>query len=82
MAFNHYAKLKRILEQQPDGWMIRRIDEPTQAKNFKGSIVTFDHYYRLYDASGAPIPYGKFQQIERLAQALGLPVEALPIQEF
>lgn len=81
MAFNHYAKIKRILAEQPDGWAIRRIDKPTQAKNFKGETVHFPHYYRIYDASGAPIKYCKFQQIERLAKALGRPVEDLPVIE-
>jgi len=79
MAFNHYAKIKRILDGQPDGWVIKRIDKPTSAKNFKGETVEFPHYYRIYDASGNPIKYCKFQQIERLAQALKLPVEALPV---
>lgn len=79
MAFNHYAKIKRILDEQPSGWVIKRIDEPTSAKNFKSETVEFPHYYRIYDASGKPIKYCKFQQIERLAQALKLPVESLPI---
>lgn len=79
MPFNHYAKIKRILQQQSDGWIIKRIDEPTTAKNFKGDIVTFDHYYRIYDAHNQPIKYCKFQQIERLAQILELSVEELPI---
>lgn len=79
MAFNHYAKIKRILDDQPAGWVIKRIDEPTSAKNFKGETVYFTHYYRLLDRYGEPIKYGKFQQIERLAQILELPVEALPI---
>ncbi len=79
MPFNHYAKIKRILDQQPGGWIIRRIDEPTSAKNFKGETVAFDHYYRIYDAKGEPIKYCKFQQIERLAGILDTPVEALPV---
>ena len=79
MAFNHYAKIKRILADQPDGWMIQRINEPTRAQNFKGETVSFPHYYRIYSADGEPIKYCKFQQIERLAQILELPVEALPI---
>jgi len=81
MAFNHYAKIKRILSAEPDGWIIRRINEPTSASNFKGEVIHFSHYYRIYNASGNPIKYCKFQQIERLSQALGLPVEALPIIE-
>lgn len=79
MSFNHYAKIKRILADQQDGWVIRRIDEPTSAQNFKGERVDYDHYYRIYDIDGQAIPYCKFQQIERLSVALGVPVEALPI---
>ena len=78
-GFNHYAKLKRILDAEPPGWYIVRIDEPTTATNFKGETVTFDHYYRLYSANGKPIKYGKFQQLARLAQALNIPEEALPV---
>lgn len=81
MAFNHYAKLKRILDAEPAGWYIMRIDEPTTSQTFKGELRTFDHYYRLYSNDDQPIKYGKFQQIERLASALKVPVEALPIQE-
>lgn len=79
MPSNHYAKIKRILADQPAGWTIRRIEKPTQAKNFKGETVTFTHYYRIYDAAGAPIKYCKFQQIELLAKILDQPVEDLPI---
>lgn len=79
MAFNHYAKMKRILDEQPPGWYIRRIDEPTRSQSFKGELRTFDHYYRIYDASGQPIKFCKFQQIERLASVLRVPVEALPM---
>jgi hypothetical protein len=77
MPFNHYAKIKAILEKQPDGWTIRRIDEPTSAKNFKGETTHFDHYYRIYDHAGEPIKYCKFQQIDRLASILEMPVETL-----
>jgi|GEM_PF-322444 len=79
MTFNHYAKIKRILEQQPQGWMIKRINEPTHAQNFKGEVVSFPHYYRVFDCDGEPIKYCKFQQIDRLASVLRLPVEALPL---
>lgn len=79
MTFNHYAKLKRILADQPAGWYIRRIDEPTTTKTFRGDSVTYPHYYRLYDKRGAQIPYGKFQQLERLASVLDVPAEALPV---
>lgn len=81
MAFNHYAKIKRILLDQPDGWYIRRINEPTSAKNFKGETIKFHHYYRIYSANGEQIKYCKFQQIERLAAALNIPAETLPVIE-
>lgn len=81
MTFNHYAKIKHILEQQPSGWVIKRINKPTSAKNFKGETITFDHYYRVYDNNDEPIKYCKFQQIERLATILAIPVEALPVVE-
>ncbi len=81
MAFNHYAKIKRILDQQSDDWVIRRIDEPTNAKKFNGETVRYDHYYRIYTGEGQPIKYCKFQQIERLAKILEVPAEALPIVE-
>lgn len=79
MPFNHYAKIKRILDEQPDGWIIKQIDKPTSAKNFKNEEVHFAHYYRIYDHNDQPIKYCKFQQIERLAQILQIPVESLPI---
>ncbi len=79
MAFNHYAKLQRILASEPAGWYIRRIDEPTQAKNFRGETVAYGHYYRLYNAADEPIRYGKFQKIDKLAQVLGTNVEDLPV---
>jgi len=79
MAFNHYGRLKAILENEPQGWMIRRIDTPTSVKNFKNETVEFPYHYRLYDFSGMPIKYGKFQQIERLASALSVSVESLPL---
>ena len=79
MAFNHYAKIKRLLDAQPDGWYIRRIDEPTSAKNFRGETVEYDHYYRLYSYDGQMIKYGKFQKIDKLASIMGVMVEELPI---
>lgn len=81
MAFNHYAKIKRILDAEPPGWYIRRINEPTSAPNFKGEVVYYDHYYRIYCADGTPIKYCKFQKIDKLAQILTQPVEALPLIE-
>jgi hypothetical protein len=79
MPFNHYAKIKHILDEQPDGWIIKRLDQPTSAKNFKNETVHFTHYYRIYSQDGEPIKYCKFQQIELLAQILKVPVDALPI---
>lgn len=79
MAFNHYAKLKRIIEQEPSGWYIQRINKPTAAKKFNGETRIFSHYYRLYSADGKAIKYGKFQQIDRFAKAAGVSVEELPI---
>lgn len=79
MPFNHYVKLKRIIEQQPSGWYIRRIDESTTAKMFNGETRTFSHYYRLYNADNEQIKYGKFQQLDRLAKALRVPAESLPV---
>lgn len=79
MAFNHYAKIKRILAEQPNGWYIKRIDKPTSAKNFKGEVRQFDHYYRIYNTDHQPIKYCKFQQLDLLASALHSPVDALPV---
>ncbi len=79
MAFNHYAKIKRILVEQPDGWYIRRIDQPTSAKNFRGETVSYDHYYRIYDNAGREIKYCKFQKIDTFASIMGVTTEDLPI---
>ncbi len=79
MSFNHYAKIKRILDQEPDGRIIRRIDQPTSAKNFSGVTTHFTHYYRIYNINDEPVKYCKFQQIELLAKILKVPVEALPV---
>lgn len=79
MPFNHYAKMKRILDTEPTGWYIKRIDEPTSAKKFNGERVQFDHYYRIYNAEDMPVKYCKFQQLDRLAQILNVPPELLPV---
>ncbi len=79
MAFNHYAKMKRILEVTNDGWYIQRINQPTSAQNFKGETVLYNHYYRIYSADGLPIKYCKFQKIDKLAHTLGVDVADLPI---
>lgn len=81
MAFNHYAKIKRILETEPDGWYVVRINEPTEAKNFRGETVSYDHYYRIYGAADQPIKYCKFQQLDKFARTLGVEIENLPIVE-
>lgn len=79
MAFNHYAKIKRILDQQTAGWIIKHINKPTNSKNFKGETIKYSSYYRIYNLKGEPIKYCKFQQIERLAKTLEIPVESLPV---
>lgn len=79
MAFNHYAKIKRILAGEQVGWYIRRIDEPTTAKNFQGEVVRYDHYYRIYRPDGTAILYCKFQKIDKLASVLGIPMADLPV---
>jgi hypothetical protein len=79
MAFNHYAKIKRILSEQPSGWYIKQINTPTSAKNFKGELVRYDHYYRVYSIDGQPIKYCKFQKIDKLARTLNTTAEELPI---
>ena len=77
--FNHYAKLKRILDAELPGWYVRRIDEPTTATNFRNEKTHFDHYYRLYTMDDTPIKYDKFQQLDRLASVLGLVASDLRI---
>lgn len=79
MPFNHYAKIKKILNAQGDGWVIKRIDEPTTAQNFKGEVLRYDYYYRIYSAEGQPIKFCKFQKIDLLAKTLSVSVEDLPI---
>ena len=81
MAFNHYAKIKRILDQEPPGWIIRKINQPTSAKNFKGETIEYPYFYRIYDVDNQPVKYSKFQKIELLANILKKPVEALPVIE-
>ena len=81
MAFNHYAKIKRILDGRTD-WHVVRINEPTTAKSFKGELRKFDHYYRVVDTDGSIIKYCKFQQLDRFAQALGLSVVEVFVEEM
>ena len=79
MAFNHYAKIKRILDNEQPDWVIVRINEPTSALNFKGEKTHYDHYYRIQRSDGSDIKYCKFQKIDKLASILRVPVETLPI---
>lgn len=79
MAFNHYAKIKQILGELPSGWYIKRIDSPTTAQTFRGELKRYESYYRIYDAADQPVKYCKFQQIDRLAQILNVPVDELPV---
>lgn len=81
MAFNHYAKIKRILDNELPNWYIKRINEPTTAQNFKGETRHFDHYYRIYRADGAAIKYCKFQQLDKLSSILKINADNLPIIE-
>lgn len=78
-GFNHYARLKQIIELQPTGWYIMQINQPTTATNFKGETTYFDHHYRLYAVDGTPIRYGKFQQLDRLALVLRCDVTDLSV---
>lgn len=79
MVFNHYAKIKRILDSQPPGWYIRRINQPTTALNFKGEMMHYDHYYRVYSADHNPVKYCKFQKIDKFARIMNCTVADLPI---
>jgi hypothetical protein len=79
MAFNHYAKIKRILQQESPGWYIKQINLPTAATTFSGEVKKYDHYYRIYDYNDEPIRYCKFQQLDRLSTVLQIPAQDLPI---
>lgn len=79
MAFNHYAKLARIITTLQPGWYIRRIDEPTVTTRFNGGKNHYDYYYRLFAYDDMAVPYGKFQQIDKLADVLNCDVSELPL---
>lgn len=79
MAFNHYAKIARIIHAHGSSWVVARIDKPTTAKKFNGEQVHYDHYYRIYDDQHRPIPYCKFQQLERFARAMKLDLHEIPV---
>ncbi len=69
MAFNHYAKLKRIIADYWDERYIVKINKPTKTKWFDWKTKSYDCYYRLY-FDELPIKYGKFQQLDKLAKTL------------
>lgn len=79
MAFNHYAKMKQILADQPAGWYVVRINEPTIAQSFRGEKRTFSHYYRVHNTSGKPIKFCKFQQLDRFCSTMGIDVGELVV---
>jgi hypothetical protein len=80
-AFNHYAKIKRILAEYSGEWYVMKINRPTSAKKFNGETVYYDHYYRVYDAKNQPIKYCKFQQLDRFAAALSTAAHDIPVIE-
>ncbi|MES2876228.1 MAG: hypothetical protein V4678_02035 [Patescibacteria group bacterium] len=80
MAFNHYAKIQRILQSYPEQWYVVQVNEPTSAKKFNGETAHYDYYYRVYSTvDDQPIKFCKFQQLERFAAAMQLPLEAIPV---
>ncbi len=79
MSFNHYAKIKRILSEF-DEWYVVRIDQPTSAKTFRGETRHFEYYYRVYSADGNPIKYCKFQQLSLFARTMNIPEESIPVR--
>lgn len=82
MSFNHYAKISRILSEYPtESWYVKRVNQPTSAKNFKGEMRYFDHYYRVFTNDGQPIKYCKFQQLDRFYQAIKIPPEEITIKD-
>jgi hypothetical protein len=81
MAFNHYAKIKRILGTVKPGWYVKRINEPTSSKTFKGETRFFEHYYRIYTAKNEPIPFCKFQQLDLFAKTMGIDAHDIMVVE-
>lgn len=74
--FNHYVRIANLTKVNPN-YRILLISEPTQTKRFNGDYNFYDHYYRLVTAEGKQIKYGKFQQLDKLAQILDIPIEDL-----
>ena len=81
MPFNHYAKIKRILQSTEADWSVHRINQPTAAKNFKGETRHYDYYYRIYDGDNNPIPYCKFQQIDLFAKIMNIDAQDIVVHE-
>lgn len=81
MAFNHYAKIKRILDAEAPDWYVLRVNEPTSSRNFKGELRHYDFYYRVCRYDGTPIPYCKFQQLDRFLQTMQRDELEVPIIE-
>ncbi len=71
--------MKRILALEDPGWIIKRIDSPTKARNFKGETVKYSYYYRVYRQDGSAVPYCKFQKIDLFAKMMNIPAEDLPV---
>lgn len=74
--YNHYVKIKRLTETYPD-YQILLINKPTTTKRFNGELNYYNHYYRLVDSKWNHIKYGKFQQLDKLAKLLDIPIEQL-----
>ncbi len=74
--FNHYARLKTLIEANPD-YQILLINKPTKTKGFNGEYNYYDHYYRLITQDGRIIKYGKFQQLDKLAKILDVDIHKL-----
>lgn len=81
MAFNHYAKIKRTLTPYGNDWYVKKIDAPTESKNFKGETTSYAQYYRVFTLANEPIPYCKFQQLDRFLSIMGISYEQLRLIE-
>ncbi len=74
--FNHYARIKQLTNEYPD-YQILLINKPTTTKRFNGDFNYYDHYYRLITKDGEIIKYGKFQQLDKLANILQVDIKVL-----
>ncbi len=68
MAFNYYAKLKRVINEL-DEYQIVKIDKPAKTKKFNGEYNYYEHYYKICN-NKQYIKYGKFYQLDKLANTL------------